>query len=159
MILDILFYFFVTAVPLSLLASAAMQIVKFVYSNKKRARIEGKMIPDSKRLIWRIVNTGVRNLSVVEIGLHCADKYVSYRPLYAATDDINNIPHLLVRGEVASYRKEMERFMFKQSEADALKISNPYVYFYCKDAEGKIYSQRSEYKFVQYFTMLNGGGN
>ena len=138
MILDILFYFFVTAVPLSLLASAAMQIVKFVYSNKKRARIEGKMIPDSKRLIWRIVNTGVRNLSVVEIGLHCADKYVSYRPLYAATDDINNIPHLLVRGEVASYRKEMERFMFKQSEADALKISNPYVYFYCKDAEGKI---------------------
>ena len=49
MILDILFYFFVTAVPLSLLASAAMQIVKFVYSNKKRARIEGKMIPDSKR--------------------------------------------------------------------------------------------------------------
>lgn len=143
----------------ALVALAVTEIVRFIHSNSKNVLLEGKMVPDSKRIIWRITNTGVRNLTVVEIGLKCADKYASYRPLYSATDDVNTLPYLLVRGDIASYRKEMERFMFRQSEADQLKISNPYVYFYCKDAEGKVYSQRSDYKFVQYFTMISGGGH
>ena len=145
-------------IAVSLVSSVVVQAVRFRHENKKSARVEGKVIADSARLIWRIVNTGVRNISIVEIGIRCADKYASYRPLYAATEDINNIPHLLCRGEVASYRKEMERFMFRQSEADELKMSNPYIYFYAKDAEGTVYLEKSDYKFVQYLTILLGGG-
>ena len=107
--------------------------------------------------MWRIVNTGGRNISVVEIGVKCGDKTAYYRPLYANSDDINNIPALLYPGEVASYRKEMERFTFKQSDIDELKVSNPDVYFYAKDAEGKVYGVKSEYKFAQYLTLLIGG--
>lgn len=141
----------------SLAVSAVTAVLRYVHSDKKRARLEGKMVTDSKRIIWRIVNTGVRDITIVEIGIKCADRYASYRPLYAATEDINNIPHLLTRGDIASYRKEMERFMFRQSEADQLKISNPYIYYYAKDAEGTMYCAKSEYKFVQYLTMLIGG--
>lgn len=144
---------------LSLLVLAVMAVARYVHAEKKCAKLECKMVPDSQRIIWRIVNTGVRDITVVEIGLRCAGKYVSYRPLFAATEDINNIPRLITRGDVASYRKEMERFMFRQSETEELKVSNPYVYFYVKDAEGTEYALRSEYKFVQYFTMLNGGGH
>lgn len=136
---------------------AVMAVLRYVHSNKKNASLEGKMIADSKRLIWRIVNTGVRDITIVEIGLKCDDSYASYRPLYAATEDINNIPQCITRGDIASYRKEMDRFLFRQSEVDRLKISNPYIYFYAKDAEGKVYSERSEYKFVQYLTILLGG--
>lgn len=155
--LEILVYAFLIVVPLSLAVIAVMTVVTHVHSSKKCAKLEGKMVADSKRLIWRIVNNGVRDVTIVEIGLKCADKYASYRPLFAATEDINNIPHLIVRGDIASYRKEMERFMFRQSETDELKMSNPYIYFYAKDAEGTEYTQRSDYKFVQYLTMLIGG--
>ena len=153
----ILIYAFLIIVPLSLAVIAVTAVVSHVHANKKDAKLEGKMVPDSKRLIWRIVNCGVRDITIVEIGLKCAGKYASYRPLYAATEDINNIPQLIVRGDIASYRKEMERFMFRQSETDELKVSNPYIYFYAKDAEGREYVQRSDYKFVQYLTVLIGG--
>lgn len=136
---------------------AVMAVIRHIHANYKKATLEGRMIADSKRLIWRIVNTGVRDVTIVEIGIKCADRYASYRPLYAATEDINNIPQRITRGDIASYRKEMDRFMFRQSEVDELKISNPYIYFYAKDAEGTIYSEKSEYKFVQYLTILLGG--
>ncbi|MDE7395019.1 MAG: hypothetical protein K2M95_02720 [Clostridiales bacterium] len=142
----------------ALFVLAVMQIVRYCHANKKSAKLECKIIPDSKRLIWRIVNTGVRDIVIVEIGIRCADLVASYRPLFAATEDINNIPHLIQSGDIASYRKEADRFMFRQSEADQLKVSNPYVYFYVKDAEGKTYVERSDYKFVQYLTMQLGGG-
>ncbi len=146
----------VIAIALAILAT--LYVVRFVLSCRKSARMEGKMIADSKRLIWRIVNTGTRDITIVEIGIKCADRYASYRPLYAANEDINNIPHRLGRGDIASYRKEMERFAFRQSETDALKVSNPYIYFYAKDAEGTEYCYKSEYKFAQYLTVLIGGG-
>ena len=138
----------------ALLLTAVMLVVRYRHDNKKAARVEGKVIADSGRLIWRIVNTGVRDLTVVEIGIRCGDTYASYRPLFAATEDINNIPHLLVRGDIASYRKEADRFAFRQSEINELKVSNPYIWFYVKDAEGTVYERRSEYKFVQYYTAL-----
>lgn len=145
-------------IAVALLVLAGLAVVRFVCENRKCARVEGKWITDSRRIVWRIVNTGVRDITIVEIGIRCADKQASHRPLYSATDDgINCLPQVLHRGEIASYRKEMERFMFRQSEADALKVSNPAVYFYAKDAEGKIYTQKSDYNFVQYLTMQIGG--
>lgn len=145
-------------IAVALVVLSVVQVLRFLHANKKAARLECKIIPDSKRLIWRIVNTGVRDIVVVEIGIRCAGFTASYRPLYAATEDINNIPHLIPSGDIASYRKEADRFMFRQSETDQLKVSNPYVYFYVKDAEGKTYAERSEYKFVQYLSMQLGSG-
>lgn len=148
----------ICVIAVALVVLGLVQILRFCHANKKAASLECKIIPDSKRLIWRIVNTGVRDIVIVEIGIRCAGFSASYRPLYAATEDINNIPHCIQSGDIASYRKEADRFMFRQSESDQLKVSNPYVYFYAKDAEGKTYIQRSEYKFVQYLSMQLGSG-
>ncbi len=145
-------------IAVSAAALAVVAVMRYCGENVRRAKVEGKIMPDTKRLIWRIVNTGIRNISIVEVGVRCGDKYASYRPLYSATEDINNIPHILGRGEVASYRKEAERFMFRPADEEELKKTNPYIYFYAKDSEGAEYSEKSEYKFVQYLTMLIGGG-
>ncbi len=139
------------------LCLAVVALLRFWHDNRKAARLEGKMSVDSRRIIWRIVNTGSRDLTVVEIGIRCADKYASYRPLYSS-EDVNALPQILSRGDIASYRKEMERFSFRPTEIDELKVSNPTVYFYAKDAEGRVYLQKSEYKFAQYLTMSMGGG-
>ena len=144
-------------IAVALVVISAVGALRYFKENRRSAKIEAKVIADSRKLVWRIVNTGGRNISIVEIGVKCGNKAAYYRPLYANSDDINNIPALLYPGEVASYRKEMERFMFKQSEIDELKVSNPDVYFYAKDAEGKNYSVKSEYKFAQYLTLLIGG--
>lgn len=144
-------------IAVATLLIAAVLTVHLVLSRRKSAKIEGKVSAESKRLVWRVVNTGARSITIVEIGMRCADKNAAYRPLFAS-DDVSNLPVTLSSGEIASYRKEMERFAFKQSETDALKVTNPAVYFYAKDAEGKIYTTKSEYNFVQYLTILIGGG-
>lgn len=135
---------------LTVMAVTAISVVLF--KNCKRAKIEGKFFFESKRITWRVVNTGGRDIVIVEIGIMCHDKVTGYRPLFSQTEDINNIPHRIARGEIASYRKEMERFTFKQSEIEELKISNPYVSFYAKDAEGKVYKEVSDIKFAQFLT-------
>ena len=144
-------------IAVALIVISATSVIRYIHETRRSAKLEAKVIADSKKLVWRIVNTGGRNISIVEIGVKCGDKSVYYRPLYSANEDINNIPALLYPGEIASYRKEMERFAFKQAEIDELKVSNPDVYFYVKDAEGKMYSVKSEYKFAQYLTLLIGG--
>ena len=62
----------VIAIALAILAT--LYVVRFVLSCRKSARMEGKMIADSKRLIWRIVNTGTRDITIVEIGIKCAER-------------------------------------------------------------------------------------
>lgn len=151
---DVIIIALMCVIAVCLAAIAVCLAARNRHDNIKKAAVEGKFIPDSKRIIWRVTNVGVRSITIVEIGLRCADKFASYRPLFAQTEDINNIPMRIDRGEIASYRKELDRFTFRQSEADELKITNPTVSFYVKDAEGTVYQQPSEFKFGQYLSML-----
>lgn len=151
---------FLSVLPLYIIAAALIALIVTLIalhraSQKKSASLEGKFYFDSGRIVWRVVNTGRRNLTVVEIGLMCGGKVSSYRPLYSQTEDINLIPCTLSRGEVASYRKEIERFAFRQSEIESLKIINPYIRFFCKDAEGQVYSVASDVRFNRYITELS----
>lgn len=125
-----------------------------VSQNKLKAKLEGKFYFESQRIVWRIINTGNRNFAITEIGLKCGDCFSSYRPLLLKAEEMSGIPQLLLSGDIASYRKEFERFSFRQSEIDRLKILDPILEFYFKDAEGKIYTAKSEVCLVQYLTTF-----
>ncbi|MDR2201616.1 MAG: hypothetical protein LBP26_02465 [Clostridiales bacterium] len=147
-----------TALCVAALALAGLFILaaRTLYlCNQKSAAVEGKFLFDSKKLVWRVTNTSRREITIVEIGLRAGPYAVYYRPLQSAEDGLNVIPNTLRRGQIASYRKEIDRFLFRQSEIEMLQVENPYVAFYVKDAEGRAYGVKTDVKFTRYLAEAN----
>lgn len=142
----------------ALVLLCATRIALFAWENRRCASVEGKFYFDTRRIVWRVVNTGRAPVNVVEIGLLAGSAVTAYRPLFSMTEEINIIPNYLIRADVGNYRKEMDRFGFKPADVAENRDANPFVYFYVKDAFGRRYKTKSDVRLLQYAAEYNRKG-